>query len=114
MMIISCSIIATWLQIRTFQLKAIKRKDRIWRPFMHVVTFSLLQKIKKREMTAVAAFRFSYFFLSNRISRISTMTTIAIVAIDIGRKYRSASDAGGGVGSGEAGGASSTYMDVTA
>ncbi len=55
-----------------------------------------------------------YFFLSSRISRIKTATIAMIMAADTGRKYRSAMDAGIGVGSGVAGGASSTNMDVSA
>jgi hypothetical protein len=56
-----------------------------------------------------------YRFLSSISASRSTTTIMAtIVPTDIGMKYRSAADAGVGVGSGVAAGASSTVMAVSA
>jgi len=56
----------------------------------------------------------AYRFLIIRKSN-SPITIIAtIVATDIGKKYKSAADAGCGVGSGVAAGASSTLIAVSA
>jgi hypothetical protein len=54
------------------------------------------------------------FLNSNNTSRARTMSIAMIMPIYTGRKYMSATDAGVGVSGGVAGGASSTFMAVSA
>ena len=89
-------------------------RSPIW-IFVTLIFCSCFVFLTKKGESERFCFSLAYFFLSNSSKTAATAAMAATtVAIDIGKKYCSAIDAGACVGSGASSDASSTMKEVTA
>ena len=73
------------------------------------------ETVTPKKVGEIACFRLLLYRLLNiRINRAKIATIATIMPADTGMKYKSAADAGVGVGGGVASGASSTFIAVSA